>query len=246
MKRVFIDLDDLAARYHRGESVLYMSKELGVCRGAITKRLSQIGLKVRSGSEANLIRMAKLSKAERLALASAAHAAVRGRPQSHADLCKRAISREQSARVASKYEMRIMSWLRDAGIQFTPQKAIGPYNVDIAISESCIAVEVFGGNWHATGLHAARYRERTDYLLSCGWLPFIIWVRKRLIDWRCVEQIIALHQIGCSNETKWTQEHVIRSDGKTTPIAEVNPNNGTLIMNVQSGNERRAANGRFC
>ena len=85
-----------------------------------------------------------------------------------------------------------------------------------------------------------------DYILSEGWLPIVIWINKKTLDYRCIEEIVTLHQINCTNKTERTQEHVIRGDFKTTPVAEVNPNNGTVILNVKSGNKRRAENGRFC
>jgi very-short-patch-repair endonuclease len=244
---VHLDLDDLLARYERGQSVLSMSKDLGVSRMAITKRIAGLGLKVRNGTEANLIRMAKLSKEERLALAEAAHAAVRGKSHSFAQLCNRAASRERSCRIASKYEAMMIEWLTEAGIEVVPQKAIGPYNVDIALPESAIAVEIFGGNWHTTGLHAARYRKRIEYLLGCGWLPVVVWASGRCGFHRdCAQQVITIHEINCSNKSARTQEHVIRGDCKTTPVAKVNPDNGPLVLNVKNGNKRRATNGRFC
>ena len=67
------------------------------------------------------------------------------------------------------------------GITFVPQRAVAQYNIDLAIGDS-IAVEVFGGGWHGYGRHAARFEERTRYLLSHGWHQVVIWINPRRKD----------------------------------------------------------------
>jgi hypothetical protein len=58
------------------------------------------------------------------------------------------------------------------------QRACGPYNIDLLAGET-IAVEVYGGGWHANGRHAARHGERTRYLLDRGFDVVIVWVEKK-------------------------------------------------------------------
>lgn len=195
-------------------------------------------------------RMAKTPPEERMRLTNAAHAAVRGRRQSVEHRCKTALTIERNAKVASAYEADMIQWLTEEGISVTPQKAIGPYNIDIAIDESRIAVEIFGGNWHATDRHAARFAKRMEYLLRSGWTVIVIWAckgwgGKTLWSRASADYVIALHKVNRSRESASGEKHVIRGDGKTTPVATFNPQNGALILGVRSGNKTRDTNGRF-
>lgn len=248
MRAIVLDLDDLRKRYEAGESVLSMSKTFGVSRATICKRLEQMGLAIRNSSDAMFIRHAKLTKSERLALSDAAHAKVRGMKHTPEQLAKRSAIREFNA-IPSKYEVVMQHWLHERGVSFTPQKAVGPYNIDIALDESRIAVEIFGGHWHAGGTHAAGYRRRIEYLLSHHWMPVIVWVTKA---WKGVyfttdsaDYIVAFHERFRTDKPEYRQEHVIRGDAKTTPIAKFKPHNGALILGMNSGNETRDAYGRY-
>ena len=66
--------------------------------------------------------------------------------------------------------------LSERGLDVTPQRAIGPYNLDIAVNAPLIAVEIYGGKWHSTGTHRIRHFERCKYLLDLGWNVVIVWV----------------------------------------------------------------------
>ena len=251
MNRIELDLNDLARRYHAGESVLSISKSFGVNRQTVNLRLNQLGLEVRNGSTANTIRMSRLTKEERLSLASAAHDAVRGSVKSSEQLANMAKGREACHTVTSEYERTIASWLASLGLVVTPQLAVGPYNVDIAINESRIAVEVFGGNWHASGRHAARYRARVEYLMSENWLPVIIWVVRSTttklpqLSEACADYVHTLHQRRCLDKTKPSQEHVIRGDCKAGPTTRYNPDNGAIVLGFNTGNQTRDNYGRY-
>lgn len=248
-RRINIDPNHLRELYDARISVLEMSKRFGVSRMTINKRLEELGLPIRSGSEAMYIRMANTTKEERLALTEKAHAAVRGVRQTTEQRMKFAATREARGEVVSAYERQMGAWLAEAGINFVPQKAVGIYNIDIAITESRIAVEIFGGNWHATGSHAAGYRKRIEYLMSQGWLPVIVWAVKVWktirFDKRSADYVIALHNVRRADKSMPTQEHVIRGDAKTTPFTTINPDNGALIMGFNTGNDTRDAYGRF-
>ena len=173
--RLDIDSAALCARYIAGESVLALSKVFGVSRPVISRRLLEAGIDLRSGSAANKIRMGRMSASEKLALTANAHAAVRGVPQTEEHRCKIATCRESKQSNIGHSEIDLINRLQVRGFSITPQKAIGRYNVDIAITEPPIAVEIFGGQWHAHGSHATRFRKRCDYILDHGWAVVIIW-----------------------------------------------------------------------
>lgn len=171
-----IDVDDLVKRYSRGESEKALAKVFGVSRTIIRNRLVKAGVQPRGRSEAMFIRMANTSPEERARLATAAHDAVRGKPKTPEFLLARAAGVEkQGARHGnvSPAELILASDLRNATLPVVHQKAIGPYNVDIATGT--VAVEVLGGGWHRSKLHGKRLR----YMLDAGWDVIYIWVDGR-------------------------------------------------------------------
>src|SRR5437764_402015 len=81
-RRLKIDVAQIITRYNRGETEQAISLSLGVSRPAVRRRLIEAGIRPRSYSEAQFIRMKRLTASERLRLSAAAHAAVRGKRQS--------------------------------------------------------------------------------------------------------------------------------------------------------------------
>jgi very-short-patch-repair endonuclease len=233
--RATIDDRDIARRYREGESELSISTSIGVSRCLIRCVLERTGEPIRGRSEASSNRMAKLTEEERLELTDAAHAAVRGVPQSEQHAFNIARGREANwSQWASPAELEIARTLTERGIDFTPQKAVGPYNIDLAIAESSIAVEVFGGGWHAHGSHATRYRERTDYLLDRGWMPIIVWATFHVpLGPGAAEYVIAQHEIRRSRKPERCCEHVIRGDGYGGPVPESEPKCPSIIPGRQ-------------
>lgn len=69
---------EIAQRYLRGESELSLSKAFGVNRLSITRRLIEVGIARRNQSAAMLVRMSKMTPAQRKAQAVAAQDALRG------------------------------------------------------------------------------------------------------------------------------------------------------------------------
>lgn len=240
------DINDAMRRYQSGETELAIALSTGISRPALRRRLINAGIHPRGMREAQAIRYSNTTPEQRLALTEAAHAAVRGVPQTYEDLCKRAIGREAKARIKSDMERIMIGWLGDRGVEVVPQKAIGPYNVDIAITSSRIAVEIFGGNWHGSGRHAARYRKRCDHLIDADWLPIIVWVtRSWPLSQGAADYIVALHQARRDGESGGGQEHVIGGRGELSPVAEVKSHNGAVVLGHNPRNNQRGTDGRF-
>jgi hypothetical protein len=165
--RISLDVDYLVREYRAGRSVLDLSRQLGVSRNVIDRRLIGAGEQLRTMSEANSVRMSKLSAVERAALAANAHDAIRGTKRSFESKVKNAIAKMASGAGMSEIEAMVSSDLKSCCIDTIPQLAIGPYNCDLAAFP--VAVEVFGGNWHFSGRHLARTEERIRYLGDAGW-----------------------------------------------------------------------------
>lgn len=69
---------EIVEAYRAGSSVLALAKKHGVNRWTIVRRLNEARIELRGGSEANRIRLAKMSFQERQALTEGAHRALRG------------------------------------------------------------------------------------------------------------------------------------------------------------------------
>jgi len=228
---------EIARRYLAGESELALSIAYGTSRTVIARVLRQTRTRRRTQGESTKLWLAEIGKEGRLRLTEAAHAAVRGRKQSFKFRCKIASSRSANAvpPAPDTYEGQMWRMLADAGLSLAPQHAVGPYNIDIAVTESRVAVEIFGGHWHATGRHAARYPKRLKYLLDRGWHVVIVWVKRPhwnrayRLSQPAADYVISLHQRIGRQEPIDRQEHVLRGDGYLAAPGEYDPNNGAFI-----------------
>lgn len=221
------DRGQIVTRYREGASSKSLADRFGVSRQVINRLVRHSGLKIRGGSEANLLRMKRMTREERLALTARAHAAVRGSRHSEEHRSKIAASREGSFR--SPLEKELFEQLRSRGLTCTPNKAIGRYNVDVGVNEGSIAVEVFGGNWHSAPGHAGKFRKRCDYILDRGWLPVIVWITSFWpLESGAIEYIVSLSKRRCLGETLGRQEHVIRGTGYD-PTLKHDLDTGALI-----------------
>jgi len=211
---------NLIARYLAGESELALSKSTGLTRTVIRKRLLDNGIIPRNGSQANIIRMGRLSDSERQQLSAAAHTAIKGSCRPIAELEARAITRQNNLSTQSPTERKFIKLLRKRGFEATPQKACGKYNIDIALESEGIAVEIYGGSWHANGRAAFRDKERIPYLLNTGWHLIIIWVdnTRYPLTIKAVNYIITLSKRLCLNKPLWREYHMIRGDGHPMTI----------------------------
>jgi len=224
-KRCF-DIDEAIRLYESGSLYIDIARKFGVHWNSVRSALIRRGVKSRSISEVQKIKISRLSKEEIARQTKAAHDAVRGMRRTMEDLCKRAKGKEIKQSHATRIERICAQMLWKEGFACVLQKAIGPYNVDIAITEPPITVDIFGGNWHASGRHAARFRKRFDYILDQNWLPVIIWViRDYPLEIRAIEYIVSLAEKIRGGETIGRQEHMIRGNGEPTTIGENNFNN---------------------
>ena len=144
----------------------------------------------------------------------AAHNAVRGMTRSLEDLEKRAIGKELKPPKMSRWESWFSDWLTSQGIEFTFNKAFGKYNIDFAIGDT-IAVELYGGAFHADGRAAARLNDRMTYILNRGWNVYIIWClsNETSIFPGCLNDFLAFFKHSSSDEAFRGKYRVIWSDG---------------------------------
>lgn len=239
----WIDSTEIAARYLAGTPIQTLATDNGVSADVITLRLDREGVKRRDRHEVALLRASQTPPEVRSRNAEAAHAAVRGRRHPFEEQCQRAATREARELGVSRIERMTRRLLEERGFSTCVQKAVGPYNIDVAINEPPIAVEIFGGHWHTAGRHAARFRKRTDYLIDSGWIPVFIWVtRDYPLELGAIEYVVSLAEQMRRGEPVRRQEHMIRGDGQPSAVGECHLNNRPVIPGPQP---RDDTSGRF-
>jgi len=230
--------DNLLSRYMAGEPEHKLAREWGISRYALHSHLLESSIHVRTQSEMEFLKWSKMTPKQRANQTRNAHVATRGKKLPIETQIKRAKTVEQLQRPIAPAEKLLAQWLSAAGLSITQQKAVFIYNLDITINEPPIAVEIFGGYWHAYGTHLARFHQRTKYLLDSGWHVVIVWVDgiQHPLDVACADYIIALANELSTNPLVARQYRVIWGDSKSPPTAERYFNTTATIERLYSTN----------
>jgi len=176
--RYDLPIKKIAQAYLSGQPEYKIAKFYHVSRNVIRLRLLMAGIRPRTESEARRLCWQQMTPEQRKNQLKAAHDATKGSKMPLEALEKAAKTKEKNAlKHCSKYELQFQKMLEKRGIKTVLQKAVGPYNCDLATFPVCM--EIFGGNWHSYGRHAARFEKRIRYLLNHGWFVLIFPVNKR-------------------------------------------------------------------
>lgn len=142
--KINLPVDDIQSMYEDGQSENAISKHFGVSRNVIRKRFLELGINPRSQSESEKLKWRQMDEKTRSNQVKNAHDAVRGSVKTMASKISLAKAREKLKydHLIGFGELEFCELLTNRGIDFTHQKAIGPYNVDVAIGN--IAVELTG------------------------------------------------------------------------------------------------------
>jgi very-short-patch-repair endonuclease len=225
-RRIRLDEGRVVADYVAGASEKKLADELGISRRAIRRVLTTHGVEIRSRSDAELLKWSVL-KRDRAAVerqCGRAWDAARVRVHGADELALRAQTHyTRGSRLIGRFELATAAILTENGLAFESQWPEGSYNIDFALHESRIAVEVLG----TIVTHAARdrIRERTEHLLNRGWCVLFVYVgplwggRRVVPDVGFVaEQIVALAERAGRGEPVHGRYRVIRGDGKPTTM----------------------------
>jgi very-short-patch-repair endonuclease len=159
--------------YESGMSAYEVADHFGVSEGVIRKRLRLWGEHIRDYGESTTVRLDRTTEAERIEHGRLISEALKGKAHSYEHRCALAKAREVNITHVGRGEKKIGEILSGHGFNITPQKAVGKYNVDIAINEHRIAVEVFTGlSWLTSSKKG--YAEKFKYLVNSGWKPIIV------------------------------------------------------------------------
>lgn len=206
--------DDLTTRFKRGDSVLAISEAYGVARGTVARWLDEAGCNQRTASEATTIRMGRLSPDERSRQTQAAHARIQAmeRPDDWQEAIARGREHVQYGGRTSPGTDALCRMLTAEKILHVREKAIGRYNVDIALPTPQIAVEVLGGNWHGS---KEIHRRRTPYILNEGWHMLFVWATKGCkVSSGAFKDLVTYAETLRLDPPASSQYRVIRGDGK--------------------------------
>lgn len=205
---------DLVEIHASGDSVLAVSERFGVSRDVVARWYKDAGLPIRTARDAALIRASRMTEQERRANASAAHATIRsmGRTDEWQKAIAKGRERVEYGGRTSPGTDTLCKLLDQRSIPYIREKAIGRYNVDIALPNSNVAVEVLGGNWHGSKpIHSIR----TPYILNSGWDVAFVWdVQRCKIGPGALEQLIAYADLPRRDPSAPCEYRVIRGDGK--------------------------------
>src|SRR5690606_36286310 len=209
---------DAVDRYLAGASLNQLSKEFGIGRGPLGRILRQEGVKLRGKSDAELVKWKRLKRDPDAVTRQCGKAwsARRGQHDPPERLAARALT--QSRRVG-RFEDELRELVIGLGVPLSGQVCVGPYNLDIASEPLRFAVEVIGCGSGEKG--TARLRERTKYLLGCGWRVVFVPLRTRpqRLDpglQAIAENLVSLAQEPSRDESSWCKYGVVGRHGKPT------------------------------
>lgn len=225
------DFDDAVQRYLAGEQTQgEAATSIGLSQPAFSSRLRRNGYRTLTRSEAMERRLARMTPTERAALAASAHDAVRGMTRTDEDLVKRALGKQRTQAHATDEERAVAALIQQAGRAVTLQQAVGKYNLDIGV-DGAVAVELFGGGWHAHGRHLARLPQRVKDIADAGWNLHIVWSANGFVPapGPVAEDVLAYLQRTGSDPTFRRQYRVVRGDGKFIAAGCVDDDELTLV-----------------
>jgi very-short-patch-repair endonuclease len=189
-----LPVDTIVSEYIDGSSVLFLSKKYQVSRNVISQRLLENGVQLRTGSEANLIRMGKLSKEERKQLTQKANIACTGKPKGEHDLEE--IMRSRYARQTHIGFGEDITYHRlvHLGYSVERQFPIQRYSVDLFVNGT-VVVEISCGG--ISRVFSEHNRTKVKRILKCGLSVVYVSFTSRQIFTHNFENVIPLIEHIC-------------------------------------------------
>jgi len=224
--------DELIANYISGVPLYKLAKSAGVTRKVLYRIFTSRGVHMRLLAESQPLIASNMTAEDRIRRSAIAKSSA-GR---------RAASKHSNLSEITQDEILFAKLVNEVfpdGTVVVPQLAVGDYNIDIAIPEHSIAVEVFGGGWHSCGDHAARHIERTKYILDQGWSVVIIWTARvqHPLEIGGARYLHALAEFLGRNQSTGRQYRVIWGDGKVPATSKSKLNSRAVMESLGCANE---------
>lgn len=207
---------NFCARYVAGEGLESLTHELGIGWTTGTKILKAGGVIIRTHAEAQILWRIRVGPERRKEITRKANASLRG-TKMESKLAKRmAVCRakalEKTGSFIGVFEEEIALGLQMVGYSPVKQKAVGPYNIDIAIGT--VAVEVV--RTPNSPFADPHIRKRTKKLIESNWAVIQVWVtRIENPDIPAIlKQLVSLLQFLQRNKSSRRKYWVVRGTGE--------------------------------
>ena len=226
-----LPIEELKILYGQGFSILELSKRYNIARESVKKRLVENGVVIRDGSQANFIRMGKMTINEKKQLTKTANDTVRGVLQTSDYRTKFAKMSQLSLKVATgKGEQEFLEFLKSRNIPFVQQFAVERYNVDFIIGN--VAVEISTSTRFE---RTEKFLKRTETIFKAGFSIIYIHFTGLEAFIQSFEYIIAHVNILNSNPTLIREHWVIRGSGELSFIMGDDLNEWSVVLASMGG-----------
>lgn len=145
------------------------------------EQLTAAGVVLRSRSEATRHRWVQIKAEGRIEeQMAAAHAAARGRVKPAEERERIAATRQVRRSRRGRWEDELTDMLTERGSwTVIQQRAMGPYNIDIALEEPRVAVEIYGVKPNLASPGRTPLLTRLEDLLNDGWVLLVLAIYDR-------------------------------------------------------------------
>jgi len=236
-----MDTNDFIELYRKGLSIYKIANIYGVSPSWVYFVVKRAGVN-RTRSEALRLqpreRFVAMSKKAVIARQG------RGREITFAERLRRAKTRELRQSATGPTEKLVVIALSKKGIHGVAQKAIGPYNCDLAVGTN-IAVEILSTYFRFYGKRRLREEKRLRNLLNWGWNIIYILLNPRnpVITNVQRDNVVSKIQEINRHPTEITQYWMIGSSGQILASGGFNDDNISLVPPFR--NSRDPATGRY-
>jgi very-short-patch-repair endonuclease len=220
------NLDDLIQMYESGMSMKQLSDNCGIPRISLVRHFRKKGIHIRGNSEAERLKWSKMNPTQRKRQVQKAHEAARLKKHSIETKIKAAKTFYQKCLRVGLFESEIFDILKKR-YNVSQQFNVGIYNIDIAIHEPPIAIEVQMSNRKT--LRSKNGCKRLKYLISKGY--FVVFVVSKsehppieMDIFSVAEKIISYVNILSSDKSFFGNYVMIGCDGKPFPHSRFNCN----------------------
>lgn len=205
MKRINLAPEPIIESYKDGATLFHLAKINKVDRCVIERILKSNGIKMRTIREAQLLRYTRTTFDERQAITQAANVKIRGSIKTERQLINRAIGVELACHL-SKPEQDFFNAFSKF-IDIKPLKQVFKYNIDLAIEDSKIAIEIHN-SFHVTQKHSYQDAKKLNYLSNNGWI--LIYLYPKDLFGINFYSTLALAKVRGSNPRITNEELMIR------------------------------------
>ena len=204
---------EIAEFYLTGTSINKLAKAYAVSRTAITQRLEAMKINTRTQSESEFLKWQQMTPEQREKQVQAAHNINLGRKHSLSERKQAAVTR-QFTHILSDNEIKFKQLFAEFDLFPVTEFPLGIYNLDFAFPVSKLAIEVDGGNWHASELKS-RYDTGKEVLLSKqGWRIIRVKINRGAITITTKGEgadLIKILNVICSDPTLWRENGMVSS-----------------------------------